>query len=51
VFILPVCVDDINEGNAQVPDKFKAAHITKLPGGEATATFVERLQTLLKGRA
>lgn len=51
VFILPVCVDDINEGNAQVPDKFKAAHITKLPGGEATQAFVERLQMLLRGRA
>ena len=51
VFILPVCIDDTNEGNAQVPDKFKAAHITKLPGGEATVAFVERLKLLLSGRA
>ena len=49
VFILPVCIDDTNEGNAQVPDKFKAAHITKLPGGEPTQVFIQRLQTLLKG--
>jgi hypothetical protein len=51
VFILPVCIDDINEGSAQVPDKFKAAHITKLLGGEATSAFVERLKLLFSGRA
>ena len=50
VFILPVCVDDTNEGNAQVPDKFRAAHFTTLPGGEATPAFVERLRQLLSGR-
>jgi len=51
VFILPVCVDDTHEGNAQVPDRFKAAHITKLPGGAATSAFVERLKMLFSGRA
>ena len=34
VFILPVCVDDTNEGDAHVPDKFKAVHFMRLPGGE-----------------
>ena len=51
LFILPVCIDDTNEGQAQVPDKFKTAHFTKLPGGGASAAFVERLKTLLSGRA
>ena len=50
VFLLPVSIDDTNEGNAQVPDKFKAAHFSKLPGGEATPAFVERLKMLLSGR-
>ncbi len=51
VFILPVCIDDINESKAQVPDKFKAAHFTKLLGGEVTSAFVERLKLLFSGRA
>ena len=46
VFILPVCVDDTNEGHAQVPDKFKTAHFTKLLKGEATVAFIERLKLL-----
>ena len=50
VFILPVCIDDINEGHAQVPDKFKAAHFTKLLGNEVTSAFVERLKMLFSGR-
>ena len=51
VFILPVCIDDINEANAQVPDRFKAAHFTKVPGGAAAPAFVERLKLLLAGRS
>ena len=50
VFILPVCVDEINEGDAQVPDKFKAAHFTKLLRGEASVAFIERLKLLCSGR-
>ena len=51
LFILPVCVDAIDERNAHVPDKFKAVHMTQMPGGEASPEFVERLKTLLAGRA
>lgn len=51
VFILPVVIDDTVEVSAQVPDKFKAAHFTKLPGGDDAGAFAERLQMLLKGRA
>ena len=49
MFILPVCIDDTDEGDAQVPDKFKAVHFTRLPGGEARA-FVARVQELLSAR-
>jgi hypothetical protein len=50
IFILPVCVDAIDQGAARVPDKFRAVHMTQLPGGEPTAGFVERLKELLSAR-
>ncbi len=37
VFILPVCIDDTTEADALVPEKFKAVHISRLPGGEPIA--------------
>ena len=51
VFLLPVVIDDTVEASAQVPDKFKSAHFTKLPGGEGAQGFADRLKTLLSGRA
>jgi hypothetical protein len=50
VFILPVCIDDTPEGDAIVPDRFKALHFTRLPGGEPTPEFVQRLQQFLGAR-
>lgn len=50
VFILPVVIDGTNEGGAQVPDKFKAAHFTKLPSGEGAGVFAGRLKSLMGGR-
>src|SRR6185437_8090789 len=50
LFILPVTVDDTNGGDAQVPDKFKAVHFTRLPGGEITPEFARHLQALLSSR-
>jgi hypothetical protein len=50
VFILPVCIDDTPEGAALVPDKFKAVHISRLPGGEPTPDFIRRLQDLFSAR-
>ena len=50
VFILPVCIDDTPEATALVPEHFKAVHMTRLPGGEATPGFLRRLQELLSGR-
>jgi hypothetical protein len=45
-FILPVCIDDTDAGAALVPAKMKALHFTRLPGGEVTAEFAQRLQEL-----
>ncbi len=50
LFILPVCIDDTNGGNAQVPDKFKAVHFTRLPGGEVPPEFAARIRDLLSSR-
>jgi hypothetical protein len=47
LFILPVCIDETNAATAQVPERFKALHFTRLPGGEVAPEFVRRLQELL----
>jgi len=50
LFIVPVCIDDTNAVSAHVPDKFKALHITRLPGGEVTAEFTRHLKDFLSAR-
>ena len=50
LFILPVCIDDTNAASAHVPDKFKALHIMRLPGGEVTPAFAQHLQDFLTAR-
>ncbi len=50
VFVLPVCIDDTNAGDARVPEHFKAVHFTRLAAGEVTPEFVRRLQDLLSAR-
>jgi len=50
IFILPVCIDDTDTGNAQVPDKFRAVHFTKAPGGEVPPEFAQRIRGLLSSR-
>jgi TolB-like protein/tetratricopeptide (TPR) repeat protein len=46
-FIVPVCIDDTLERDADVPDSFVAVQWTRLPGGESSAAFVTRLAALL----
>jgi TIR domain-containing protein/SIR2-like protein len=46
-FILPVCIDDTDQGAARVPDRFKALHFTRMDGGEPAAAFVRHLRELL----
>lgn len=50
VFILPVCVDGTTEADAVVPEKFKAVHFSRLPGGEVTPEFARRLQELVNAK-
>ena len=50
VFILPVCIDATAEGDAIVPEKFKAVHFSRLPGGEAPPEFTRRLQEFFAAR-
>jgi TolB-like protein/tetratricopeptide (TPR) repeat protein len=46
-FIIPVCLDATPNAGADVPESFQRVHWTRLPGGEAPATFVERISRLL----
>ena len=50
VFILPVCVDGTTEADAVVPEKFKAVHFSRLPGGEVTPDFARRLAELFAAK-
>ena len=50
VFVLPVCIDDTTEADAIVPEKFKAVHFSRLPGGGPTPEFTRRLQELFNAR-
>jgi TolB-like protein/Tfp pilus assembly protein PilF len=50
-FVVPVCTDATPEREADVPDSFLAVQWTRLPGGETSPTFVERIQRLLAGEA
>lgn len=47
-FILPVAIDPVNESDALVPERFRSVQWTKLPGGEPTPEFVERMVRLIR---
>jgi hypothetical protein len=51
VFVLPVCIDGTTEADAIAPEKFKAVHFTRLPGGETPPEFTRRLQELSANRS
>ncbi len=46
-FIVPVAIDQTNDTDALVPDAFLAVQWMRLPGGEATPAFCERVKKLL----
>ncbi len=50
-FIVPVCIDDTPETDADVPDAFSAAQWTRLHNGDARPAFVERVLRLLSPEA
>ena len=46
-FLVPVCVDDTRDSDADVPDSFSAVQWTRLAGGETPPAFAERVRRLL----
>jgi Tol biopolymer transport system component/DNA-binding winged helix-turn-helix (wHTH) protein len=46
-FLLPVCIDDTPELHAEVPESFAAVQWDRLPAGESSPAFVERVLSLL----
>ncbi len=48
-FLLPVVIDATRDAEAHVPDEFREVQWTRLPGGEASASFVARLARLVTG--
>jgi hypothetical protein len=50
LFILPVSIDDTDAAVARVPDKFKALHFDRLPGGRVPPEFSARLANFMGAR-
>jgi len=46
-FLVPVVIDDTSDSRADVPDRFRQVQWTRLPGGETSPAFVERIKRLL----
>ena len=46
-FLIPVVIDSTTEPKADVPDAFRHIQWTRLPGGEPSSTFVDRIRRLL----
>ncbi|MFL6592593.1 MAG: toll/interleukin-1 receptor domain-containing protein [Luteimonas sp.] len=50
--ILPVCIDDTPDADVLVPEQFRALHMVRVPDGDPSAEFLQRLQGLFtRGRA
>jgi len=50
-FLLPVVIDATRDVSARVPEKFREVQWTRLPAGEMSAAFVDRVRRLLAGVA
>ena len=50
-FLLPVVIDGTDNATARVPDRFREVQWTRLPAGEATSDFTERVRRLATGVA
>ncbi len=48
-FLVPVVIDDTPERRASVPDRFREMQWSRLPGGETSPAFCERVKALLGG--
>ncbi len=50
-FLLPVVIDDTTQADERIPDRFRELQWTRIPGGRASAAFIERVQRLLSPAA
>ena len=50
VFVLPVVVDETSRNDAIVPENFRPLHFARLPGGEVSPEFAQRLRELMSVR-
>jgi TolB-like protein len=48
-FLLPVVIDGTRDDDERVPERFREVQWTRLPGGETSPAFVERVRRLLSG--
>src|SRR5476649_2187260 len=46
-FLVPVCIDDTRDADADIPDSFAAVQWTRIIRGETLHVFVERISRLL----
>ena len=46
-FLVPVVIDDTSDSRADVPDRFREVQWTRVPEGETSAAFVDRIRRLL----
>lgn len=46
VYVAPVAIDDTREDHARIPPEFRKTQWMRLPGGEPTSEFVERVKLL-----
>src|SRR5579862_882603 len=46
-FLLPVVIDDTRDDDDRVPERFREVQWTRLPGGETSPAFAERIRRLL----
>jgi len=46
-FLLPVVIDGTPDAIARVPDRFREIQWSRLPGGQTSKAFIERVQRLL----
>lgn len=47
-FILPLAIDPVSEAEALVPEKFLKYQWTRLPGGEPSPEFIDRMVRLIR---
>ena len=50
-FLMPVVIDDTRQNDTRIPDRFRELQWTRLPGGETSPVFVERIRRLLSPEA